>query len=824
MKKILGLVLVLICLVTPAFAEPISQEILDQARAQAGLFMDLKNALGLDWLDKYNAYLANPVSSPKPTWTTSVTTLINKKYLSSSFPTDFQITPTGQEVTIKRTITNQGVKNALPIYLPSVAISGDTVSLLVQRPAQWVAWEAGLLGKVSRDGSDNPDILPNSVLDFGKSSEIKFVNNDGKITGVNSLIYKTQELDSRFVNVSGDNMTGDLTIKGNKAWHAGNDGTGSGLDADLLDGKDSAFFTNASNMNAGTLPAARLSGTYGINISGNAATATNAANANYASSAGNADTVDSKHASDFALSGHTHGQYVQKTGDTMTGNLTAPQFRGNIYIPDTRNDTINPGDLFQESRIDFKFANILEIPLPKGVYYTTITMRPWRDDTGGPAHQIALGNGDDIRYRTGTRGSGWSSWNKIWHSGNDGSGSGLDADLLDGKDSTYFTNASNLASGVVPAARLSGTYGISITGNAATATKLAMARTISLTGNASGSASFDGSGNVSINTTVSQAANADKLGGYAHTDFVKKAGDTMTGPLGVNFESGITSGIGSHNIKGTGSTDVVGKGFKINWDTDFGFVGLVDKGADRKDMVFANEQTGDNFVFMSQGMEIMALKPASKTLEIGGNKVWHAGNDGSGSGMDADKVDGKDKVVGYGNVIPAGANLNSYTEPGMYYCPANVDAKTIANRPTDNAFSLLVEQHAGVKQTLTEYITSNAKTYVRNYYSGTWGAWTELGGSAIVAQSLGTNGYVKFDNGFMIQWGHRTESLNNRCVRTINFPIPFPNKALWCNSILDTHHPSAERPNCSCSLVDRYSLKVGKGDVIGGWYWIALGY
>lgn len=34
--------------------------------------------------------------------------------------------------------------------------------------------------------------------------------------------------------------------------------------------------------------------------------------------------------------------------------------------------------------------------------------------------------------------------NKIWHAGNDGSGSGLDADLLDGHDSDYFATASSL--------------------------------------------------------------------------------------------------------------------------------------------------------------------------------------------------------------------------------------------------------------------------------------------------------------------------------------------------------------------------------------------
>lgn len=43
-----------------------------------------------------------------------------------------------------------------------------------------------------------------------------------------------------------------LTIKGNTAWHAGNDGAGSGLDADLLDGYQSSAFPRLSAANAFT--------------------------------------------------------------------------------------------------------------------------------------------------------------------------------------------------------------------------------------------------------------------------------------------------------------------------------------------------------------------------------------------------------------------------------------------------------------------------------------------------------------------------------------------------------------------------------------------
>ena len=44
-----------------------------------------------------------------------------------------------------------------------------------------------------------------------------------------------------------------------QVWHEGNDGGGSGLDADLLDGLDGGAYLNAGNLNAGTIPDGRLS-------------------------------------------------------------------------------------------------------------------------------------------------------------------------------------------------------------------------------------------------------------------------------------------------------------------------------------------------------------------------------------------------------------------------------------------------------------------------------------------------------------------------------------------------------------------------------------
>ena len=76
--------------------------------------------------------------------------------------------------------------------------------------------------------------------------------------------------------------------------------------------------------------------------------------------------------------------------------------------------------------------------------------------------------------------------------------------------------------------------------------------------------------------------------------------------------------------------------------------------------------------------------------------------------------------------IPANANLNDYRTEGFYYSPANADASTMSNVPSTQAFSLLVERHAGCKQTFTCYQTGDRRTWIRNYYDGSWSGWTMM--------------------------------------------------------------------------------------------------
>ena len=54
-----------------------------------------------------------------------------------------------------------------------------------------------------------------------------------------------------------------------------------------------------------------------------------------------------------------------------------------------------------------------------------------------------------------------------------GPDSGLDADLLDGQQGSYYTSATNLFSGTVPSDRLAGSYNINISGSSTNTIRLA---------------------------------------------------------------------------------------------------------------------------------------------------------------------------------------------------------------------------------------------------------------------------------------------------------------------------------------------------------------
>ena len=181
-------------------------------------------------------------------------------------------------------------------------------------------------------------------------------------------------------------------------------GADSGLDADLLDGQQGEYYTNATNLFSGTVSPDRLSGTYNISISG---------------SSGNT----------LRLSTGTNNP---------TSNPSPDNFAGGI-VSNTINNTAN-------GLADGGTKNMVLTLRAGGTSF---------DASFGGVRQLAFTDNDNMYLRgSGTGVTNFGSWAKVWHSLNDGIGSELDADRLDNKQGYWYQNALNVNFGTLSDNRL----------------------------------------------------------------------------------------------------------------------------------------------------------------------------------------------------------------------------------------------------------------------------------------------------------------------------------------------------------------------------------
>lgn len=126
-----------------------------------------------------------------------------------------------------------------------------------------------------------------------------------------------------------------------------------------------------------------------------------------------------------------------------------------------------------------------------------------------------------------------------------------------------------------------------------------------------------------------------------------------------------------------------------------------------------------------------ALEVKAKNLTVNGSKVWHAGNDGTGSGLDADLLDGVQNgevTAKYLNPITEAGDLNHLTKNGIYYY-----SESSTNVPTTWGNLLQLSNRPNpVAGTYEHWITqlvfgTNGKMYYRNDINNTdWSNWKEL--------------------------------------------------------------------------------------------------
>jgi hypothetical protein len=240
-------------------------------------------------------------------------------------------------------------------------------------------------------------------------------------------------------------------------WHAGNDGSGSGLDADTVDGIQASSFLRSdaddsmsgqlliNNSSANPLELQRSS-QVGIEFNdtstGSRYLGVTSGNLRYGSNldhstnslvwtSGNdgsgsgldADTLDGQHGSYYHP---TNTTILQQGGDITNQNW-------NNYFDGTEaswNTVINHSGSNRPSSA-----------------YTYGTALSFGKASAGRFQLYAPHNGSEgqsLWYRTGWN-TDYDAWAKIWDSSNDGSGSGLDADTTDGYQASESITGSTLA-------------------------------------------------------------------------------------------------------------------------------------------------------------------------------------------------------------------------------------------------------------------------------------------------------------------------------------------------------------------------------------------
>lgn len=140
------------------------------------------------------------------------------------------------------------------------------------------------------------------------------------------------------------------TVDGNKVWNAGNDGSGSGLDADTLDGYHAnGLLTALSNSNNGI----------SITVGGTTKSVSNIS-VNYASSAGNANTLDGYPANGSNVAPYGHIPTIESDGVMEVGK----------YI-DFHNDNNGKHDFSTRLQSTGNYGNEVNLPSASGTLALT---------------------------------------------------------------------------------------------------------------------------------------------------------------------------------------------------------------------------------------------------------------------------------------------------------------------------------------------------------------------------------------------------------------------------------------------------------------------
>lgn len=311
------------------------------------------------------------------------------------------------------------------------------------------------------------------------------------------------------------------------------------------------------------------------------------------------------------------------------------------------------------------------------------------------------------------------------------------------------------------------------------AKKLATARTISLTGNASGSADFDGSGNISINTTVNESKHAAAANVINDQGLKTAIKDGTKEPSGLKLYEVYINGYPTMygnliSIGGRGGGELL-----AGWS-----------GEDHKieHLYYRNRRDNDN---LWSDWSTVAF-----TSDINSFAPTKTGGGASGTwGI---------SITGNANTASTASSVawSGVTgKPGTYPPSAHnhdSDYPSVTGTRASGTWGINISGNADS--------ATNADT-VDGYHASDIINRISKANTGIVAASLTENGYVKFANGLILQWGYTDANTH------VNFPITFTSFVrIICNCL-----------NENWAWINGYSLTGFTLRADGDSFWFAIG-
>jgi hypothetical protein len=331
-------------------------------------------------------------------------------------------------------LTGLNASNLTSGLVPSSVLPAVMINDISGNAGTASAWETARTFAIVGDGSGSVSVDGSANVSLNLS-----------VTGGDADTLDTLNSTQFLRSDTSDTMSGTLTAN----FFAGN---GSALTA-----------LNANNITTGTLSNDRLPATLTKDISGNAATATNAA------SAGNADTLDSLNSTQFLRSDQS---------DSMTGTLTATALVGNGSGLTNLNASSITGGTISAARLPSTMSGILN--------GNADTASRWENArtinlTGDASGSVSIDGSSDVTLTVSVSDAataanalklGNLNSTQFLRSDQSDSISGtLTATAFGGNGSALTAlNASNISTGTISNDRLPATITKNISGNAATAT------------------------------------------------------------------------------------------------------------------------------------------------------------------------------------------------------------------------------------------------------------------------------------------------------------------------------------------------------------------